>query len=67
MTNRGVSLVATVGNYKGMDKSLAEELKKIPKEAKFEVVIAKMTDWGIRDIETRRRNGLTAVSPNLDT
>lgn len=66
MSKRGVSLVATVGRYRGMDESLAEELKKIPRDAKFELVIAKMTEWAIKDLETRKKNEVTAVSPKLD-
>lgn len=74
MTERGISLVATVGKYHGMDRSLAEELKKLSNNAKFkklsnnakfEMAIAKITEWAMKDLRTRRENEQEATSPEL--
>jgi hypothetical protein len=66
LKDRGVSLVATVGKYSGMDKSLADELKKLPKDVKFESAIAKITEWAIKDIRARKETEQKAISPKLN-
>jgi len=66
LKKRGVSLFATVGKYGGMDKSLADELKKIPKDARFEAVVSKINEWAIKDIESRKKSELKAVSRKFD-
>ncbi len=65
MKERSVSLVATVGTYRGMDKDLAEELQKLPKNVKFEETVAKITEWAIKDIRVRKENERNAISPEL--
>jgi hypothetical protein len=65
LKERSVSLVATVGTYKGMDKDLANELKKLPKDVKFNAVVAKITEWAMKDIRVRKENERKAISPEL--
>jgi hypothetical protein len=50
-----VSLIAEVGNYENMDKSLADKLKAIPKDAPFEVVVKAINEWGKNDVIERRK------------
>jgi hypothetical protein len=65
LKERSVSLVATVGTYKGMDKDLAKELKSLPKEVSFTEVVAKITQWAIKDVRVRKENERKAISPEL--
>ncbi len=65
MKDRGVSLVATIGKYQGMDKSLADELKRLPDNATFEMAVAKISEWAVKDIRARKDIEQSVISPKL--